>query len=163
MDSQLPIIYRDVVRVAMAEMAERYGIGIDIPSGTQGNRDAWDVHHEPCFYEELEDAFVTAFKTFEATQGYRVDALFTNHPEQQMMFQSKDYICGVMQDMGLDATYDTLGAALSCASFLVHACERLIQYDAALVNSGYVDALLSSLRLHTTEAWQHICLDMIAM
>jgi hypothetical protein len=68
-----------------------------------------------------------------------------------------------VEDMGWDATYSTLGAALSCASFLNHSCERLIRHDAALVNSDHVEALASSLKVHTEEAWQHICSDMTSM
>jgi hypothetical protein len=79
------------------------------------------------------------------------------------MFKDKEYIRGVIAGVGSDASYDTLGGVLSCASFLNHACERLIQYDAALVNAGYVEAVVSGLKVHTMEAWQHICTDMIGM
>jgi hypothetical protein len=57
-----------------------------------------------------------------------------------------------MEDVGSDATYDTVGVALSCASFLNHSCVRLIKRDAALVISHYADALVYRLTAHTEEA-----------
>jgi hypothetical protein len=163
MASQLPIIYRDLVRLAIAKMAEGYGVEVLIPSTAQVNRDAWDSHPELCCYGELRDAFIDALKSFEETQGYRVEELISNDPEREALIQCKEYVCGVMEDMGSDATYDRLGAVLSCASFLIHACEHIIQYDGAMMNSGYVEALVSSLKIHTPEAWQDICWDMISM
>jgi hypothetical protein len=163
MASQLPIVYRDLVRLWIAKMAERYEVEVFIPSTAQANRGEWDIHPEPCYYGELQDAFIDTLQLFEETQGYRVEALFINAPERQMMFQRKEYLCGVMADVGADATYDTLGAALACTSLLNHACERLIQHDAALLNSGYVEALVASQKIHTTDACQHICSDMITI
>jgi hypothetical protein len=163
MASQLPAVYRDLVRLSMAKMAERYGVELSIPQSAQANRDAWDVHQEPCSYEKLQDSFLGVLESFEAAQGHHVEGLFTKHPEVQMLIQNKEYIRGVMEDMGSDTTYDTLGAMLSCASFLNHSCEHLIKHDAALVNSEYVEALVSSLKVHTDEAWHHICSDMISM
>jgi hypothetical protein len=163
MANQLPIVYRDFVRLAIAKMAEGYGVEVLIPSTAQVNRDAWDVHPDPCCYGDLRDAFMDALKSFEETQGHRVEELITVDPERQALIQCKEYVCGVMEDMGSDATYDRLGAVLSCASFLIHSCECLIQYDVALLSSGYVEALVSSLKIHTPEAWQDICCDMISM
>jgi hypothetical protein len=75
-----------------------------------------------------------------------------NQPERQIMFQSDEYVCRDMEDTGPDAICHTPAAALACAPFLNHARERHIQHHAALLNSGHVEAPVSSLKVRTTVA-----------
>jgi hypothetical protein len=69
MASQLPIIYRDLVPLSMTKMAERYGAAVSVPPSVQVNREAWDVHQDSCFYEELEDSFLDVPESFKARKA----------------------------------------------------------------------------------------------